>query len=134
MFLIYLSISPLTYPLSWVLCLIVTYLRLFSFPPVINKKRCLVWFQSSWIYWILFFNLPYDVSMCSWVQCVQLLLDEMIYLYLLDLYDLKCSSNPAFPYWLCLDDLSFLKVHYLKSPSIIVNGLFIYLDLLVFSS
>ena len=67
---------------------------------------------------IFFFNLPYDVSMCSWVQCVLLLLDEMIYRSVWSKMQFKSSISLL---TFCLDDLWFLKVHYLKSPTIIVS-------------
>ena len=62
-------------------CLVSTCLCFFQFSSCswfsslhCGQKRCLIWLQSSYIYWDFFcdlgYNLSWKYSMCTWKECV----------------------------------------------------------------
>ena len=121
------------------LCLIVTYLRLFSFPPVINKKRYLMWFQSSWIYKFFLICHMMCLRECSVhvflsIACSAAVGWNGLCIPVRSVWSkMRFKSNISLLTF-CLNDLSFWKRAIWSALLLLYHGLFIYLDLLVFSS
>ena len=74
------------------------------------RKRCLIWFQSSYI-WYLYFCFR-----CDFLENIPYALENnvysadfgwnVLYICLLSLSGLMCCLRPVFPYWFSLDDVS----------------------------
>ena len=87
------------------ICIFVVFLFLvidFQFYTIM-VRRCLIWFQSSWIYWDLFCDLTYDLSWRIFHInlrriCILLFLEVMFCIYLLSSSGLMCYLRPVFPY------------------------------------
>ena len=94
-----------------------------SFQPLWSKK-CLTWFQFSWISWVCFvFNHVvhlWKCSLCVWKECTFASLGEILCKYQLSTFDLGCLAIMQYFYWFFIEDLSIVDSGVLKYPTMTV--------------
>ena len=91
-----------------------------------GQRKCLIWFQLSWICWGLFCVLSCGLSLKIFhvhlkKMCILLLLEESVYIYQLSPFDSRTLFNAAISLLIfCLEDLPIFDRGVLKTPTIIV--------------
>ena len=93
-----------------------------------GQKKCLIWFQFSWVCWGLFCFLLCGLSLKTFHvhlkrMCILLLWDERFYIYHLSLFDLGLCSMPQYPCWFfawMIYPIFFFLVKYFHSLFVLI--------------